>query len=120
MSYAETSEQKQLAAQWLQRTLVLAPGHSTAAELYLQKADVEQLKSLFAALAKTQQPSSKLIELCTSVSGLNEAKIEWILNEIKSHDAFRDSSEFFELQLAYGSQRLFRDPEYCARGAGRQ
>lgn len=98
--FAETAEQKQLAAQWLQRSVLLAPKNASVINTFLTIADREQFKSMLSGLAKSPTPAKTVIGMTKALEDISESKLKWLLESLPSGEGMVEVREFLELQLA--------------------
>ncbi len=98
--FAETPEQKQLAAQWLERSVLLVPKNSEVIDAFVAVADREQFKSMLAGFAKTESPAANMFSMTMALGDLNETKLKWLRDLMPSEDSMPEIREYLDLQLA--------------------
>ncbi len=98
--FAETPEQKQLAAQWLERSVLLVPKNSEVIDAFLAVADREQFKSMLAGFAKTESPEANLFSMTMALGDLNESKLKWLRDVMPREHSMPVIRDYLDLQLA--------------------
>ena len=99
-AFAKTPEQKTLAAEWLQRTLIFAPGHTPSVQGFFSTANNEQCKALVQKISETDEASSKLLKIFEAMDINTEAQLQWLIEQTQNVDTLRDASEYFAVNLA--------------------
>lgn len=99
---ARTPAQKQVASEWLQRALALAPVNQSNINSYFSLADRDQMESLFQQIAKNDRPSVHVLQLINSIGFQQERKIKLLSELLAPYPELQEARQFLDFKLAVG------------------
>jgi hypothetical protein len=101
---ARTPEQKHLAAEWLQRSVLLAPFNSSSSNNYFKLADRQQMETLFQEIAKTKRPTAQVIELVEPLGYLNERHIRLLADLTQPIAELQEARQYLDFRMAVAKE----------------